>query len=1083
MKRLVKRMSAIFMAAVLLITTAIPAMAASAPPTELKGCTSNFGYDFKITFSSADSGWLSAITGVTVGETTYTKCNSSYSVWNNTSYYVDAGNNYLLIGEKFDGNTAECVITAEGYSDLKLALDKTNHSAAIQAGSGGDPEPTHTGGSATCQQRAVCEGCGEEYGDLGEHQFVNGVCTVCGFDKSDTPTVTADNSESTYFILKVSGSGYVGGISSISCNGETLEETSFKLGLNGTKYYLDKENNAIYFDKLSGIPFQSGDIITIEHPDYKDLQLKLTIAAGAVTVAPAGQEEQPGDDYSLFVRLIGYFESALVGQTGYDAISGATIGVTENKNSNAQVEAALVPKDEEPADADWAPLHESGITIDRSSTTINLDAASGMKGVYSTYDSSLTLSGTPAQAGEYPISVTLTDDQGRTATSNQLIFKVYSGQEYLADQLILANCTQTADGKYMYDMEPWAITKFNGTDSVVTVPADVKAWYGSHTSGTYGELGYAVPEGDSTTQTLVVPEGCNLTLVNMDILSSVRIVVQDGGTLILRDSVVQGVVEVQSGGTFSMNYDDYSGEFLSGASINGQLILKDGATLKNSSIYSNTNNIANGTQARHNTQPVVAVEGNVTVDGQVFIRGDEAPTGTDPSTGKSYSGQAGLSVANGTLTLTEGSVLAVYGGGHLATTSNGGAAVILDQGTITGAGQLIAVGGSGTFGSGGSAVEGSGTISTSSVYLEGGSTFKPGTEDAAGQALANGVSLSGDTNRKLVDGTAANNESEMPDGNTYWSSVTELPDLTLYAVEQNAPGGQTPATPGSSSSGSSSSGGGSYSGAVTYPVSVPSSVKHGSISVSAKNASKGTTVTVTVQPEDGYQLDTLSVTDKDGQALKLTNKGNGKYSFTMPASKVSVQASFVLAEALDSGLPFADVNSGDWFYDAVQYVYDNGLMSGTSNTSFHPNTTTTRGMIVTILYQLAGTPTTAASQFIDVADGQYYSRAVAWASANGIVSGYGDGRFGPDDAITREQLAVILYHYASYAGCDVSGRANLSGYADDDKISSYAAEAFQWANAQGLMNGISAAVLSPAGPATRAQAACVMAHLCTEVVK
>lgn len=1083
MKKLIKRISAIVMAAVLLITTSIPAMAASAPPTSFVRCESNWGYDFKITFSSADSAWLSAITGVSVGGTVYTKVDSSYGVWSDTDFYVDANSSYyLLIGEQFDGDTADCVITAEGYSDLTLELDKTNstYTATIKTGSGGDPEPhSHTGGAATCLQRAVCEICGEEYGQLGGHQFVNGVCAVCGFEKSATPTVAADNSESTYFVLRASGSGYVEGISSISCNGETLEETSYKIALNGTKYYLDKENNAIYFDKMSGIPFKSGDIITIEHPDHKDLRLKLTIAAGVVTVSPVGQDEQQGDEYSLFVRLIGYFESALVGQKGYDAISGATTGVTSNQNSNAQVQAALMPKEEKPADSDWKPLHESGIAIDSKNTEIHLDEASGMTGVYSTYDSSLTLSGTPAQAGEYPIWVTLTDDQGRTATSNQLIFKVYSGLEYLSDQLILANCTQTADGKYMYDMEPWAIKNFNATDSVVTVPADIKAWYGSHTSGTYGELGYAVPEGSATTQTLVVPEGCNLTLVNMDILSSVRIVVQEGGTLVLRDSAVQGIVEVQSGGTFSMNYDDSAGEFLSGASINGQLILKDGATLKNSVIYSNTNNIANGTQARHNTQPVVDVEGNVTLDGQVFIRGDEAATGADPATGKSYAGQAGLSVTNGALTLTDGSVLAVYGGGQYAATSNGGAAVILDQGTISGAGQLIAVGGSGTFGSGGSAVEGSGTISTSSAYLEGGSAFKPKDGEDAGKALGGGVSLSGVTDRKLVDGTVTHQESDRPAVSTYWTSITQLPDLDLYEVEHNAPGGQTPTTP----SDSTSSGGDSSGGVMTYPVNIPSSVKHGSISVSTRNASRGATVTVTVKPEDGYQLDTLTVTDKNGKELKLTSKGNGRYSFTMPASKVSVQASFALADDLEGGLPFADVTSGDWFYNAVRYVYDNGLMSGTSDTTFHPNVTTTRGMLVTILHQLAGSPSAGTAQFVDVAEGQYYSRAVAWASANNIVSGYGDGSFGPNDAITREQMAVILYHYAAYAGLDTTSRADLSGYVDAGEISGYAVQAFQWANARGLINGTSASALTPAGPATRAQVASVLAHFCTEVVK
>lgn len=236
----------------------------------------------------------------------------------------------------------------------------------------------------------------------------------------------------------------------------------------------------------------------------------------------------------------------------------------------------------------------------------------------------------------------------------------------------------------------------------------------------------------------------------MDILSSVRIVVADGGTLVLRDSTVQGIVDVAGGGTFSMNYNDYgdSGEFLNGASINGQLILCDGATLENSKIYSNTNFIPNGNEARKNTNPVVVTEGNVNIIGSVFIRGDEAATGTDASTGKSYAGQSGLMVKNGTLNVTEGSVLAVYGGGYDATTSVGGTAIILDNAEITGAGKLIAVGGKGTYDDGGNAVAGNGRISTAYAYMEGGNSYQPKEGTGAGKAAAEEIVISGNTNRK-----------------------------------------------------------------------------------------------------------------------------------------------------------------------------------------------------------------------------------------------------------------------------------------------------------------------------------------------
>ena len=380
-----------------------------------------------------------------------------------------------------------------------------------------------------------------------------------------------------------------------------------------------------------------------------------------------------------------------------------------------------------------------------------------MAGRYSTYDSSLSLSGIPAEPGTYPVSVTVTDESGRTVTSNELTFKVYSTKEKLADHLNLDNATPTADGKYMYDMDPWVIPYFNDTDNIVKVPAEIKAWYGSHTSGTYGELGYAVLEGEDTTQTLIIPDGCNLTMLNMKVLSSVKIKVENGGTLNLRDSSIYGQIEVENGGTISVNHDDYNGKFLTGTSINGQLILNDGATIKNSMIYSNTNSLTDGTQARHNTSPVVVTNGNVKVEGKVYIKGDEAATGTDPATKKSYSGQPALKVSSGTLTIGEGSQLAAYGGGYLATTSVGGAAVILDNGTISGAGTLIAVAGRGNGDNGGNAVEGTGNVETAKAYLEGGSAYLYMNKNAEpGKAYTESVTIAPSTKGTAVNGKKSN---------------------------------------------------------------------------------------------------------------------------------------------------------------------------------------------------------------------------------------------------------------------------------------------------------------------------------------
>ena len=176
--------------------------------------------------------------------------------------------------------------------------------------------------------------------------------------------------------------------------------------------------------------------------------------------------------------------------------------------------------------------------------------------------------------------------------------------------------------------------------------------------------------------------------------------------------------------------------------------------------------------------------------------------------------------------------------------------------------------------------------------------------------------------------------------------------------------------------------------------------------------------------------------------------------------------------------PFTDVKSSDWYYDAVRYVKSEGLMAGTSDTAFSPNTTTTRGMIVTILWRLAGSPEVTGTQFADVDDGQYYADAILWASKNSIVSGYGDNAFGPNDPITRQCMATILYRYAEYADYDVSAAADLSEFADEAEIAAYAEAPLAWASAEGLISGMGDGILAPQGSATRAQVAVILYRFC-----
>ena len=185
--------------------------------------------------------------------------------------------------------------------------------------------------------------------------------------------------------------------------------------------------------------------------------------------------------------------------------------------------------------------------------------------------------------------------------------------------------------------------------------------------------------------------------------------------------------------------------------------------------------------------------------------------------------------------------------------------------------------------------------------------------------------------------------------------------------------------------------------------------------------------------------------------------------------------------AANSSVPFTDVKEADWFYDAVQYVYENGMMSGTGASTFSPDTTTTRCMIVTILHRMEGTPSATGAEFTDVPADQYYSDAVAWASANGIVSGYGNGIFGPNDTITREQMATILYRYVQYKGYDAETTGDVSTFADGSQVSSYAVEAMNWAVGSGLISGVGNNTLAPKGSATRAQVAVILMRFCNSV--
>ena len=803
-------------------------------------------------YFGADSDWLSAITGVQVNGTAYEKgsveYNSSGNHWNigrrDYGYGPEAA--LVVLANSSVTYPAKFTITATDYPDVVIQVDKKG-AAIVQ-----DTPAKYTVTAATDIENGTVKvsATSAKAGDTvtvtatPADGYVLDTLTVTG--ASSTVSVNQSKDDTNKYTFTMPGEDvtvsatfkaivhktvavsdvvfdkdffgndwyvtfgdathdYVSAITKITVNGAAWEGKTTDPSSGGA-YRADTSKDRLVFAKTDFSPapvigvLKSGDVITITADGYKDLTFKLVIDKNGN--ASVSSDTESGDPYKLHVKLVGSFEAAIVGQKDYDGVSSAsTGGASSNKNSAVKVYGALVEKGTEPADTDWKELDNlSTIKLEGSKCSVSIEPDtskgmtgtedSGMTGVYMTLSSDLTLNGTPKDAGSYLISIHVEDNQGRTADSNELPFRIYTGKETLANQLKTENLKKyESSGLYAWDiMEPWAIKNFgsnvkNETESV-RVPEKLEVWYGSHQSGTYGYLGYDQEwekvEAGEIPQTLYIPNGCNLTLVNMEILSSVRIVVEDGGKLTLSDSVVQGIIDVKSGGTFSMNYDSYEKKFETGASLCGQLRLADGAILENAAIYSHTNYLANGNlKDRSNDEAVVLTTGDVTVKGQVFIRGDDA--------GGTEKGQTALKVKDGTLTLGDGAVLAAYGGdGKTLLYPNGGSAIELDNGTISGNGKVIALGGSVLFGSGSSAVSGTGTITTTEAYIQGATAYnragknaQPGKSHDASVAINSGKKYV--ANGTLVDGT------NDPLADLYWkSSIDATPDLSKYEIPANS---------------------------------------------------------------------------------------------------------------------------------------------------------------------------------------------------------------------------------------------------------------------------------------------------------
>ena len=775
-----KSMSLLLIAAMVLTMTVLPSMAAetSTPPTEVTECDVSGFMPEILSLGFDDTAWMNAITQVAVSAGGSDMAYSKGSIgWGTSDKLWDVGSvtgaygSYTALKLVNPGAyPATLTISAAGYSDLTVQVSKTVQSgvyvyAAEIIGGSENPDP------------------------VGPEKKTVSIDSI----KFSTDMFGSD------LYMTVGETGYIAVVTGVSVNGSAWEAKSYAPSTGGA-YYADASNDRLVFaardfSASSTTPvLKSGDVITVTADGYEDLTFKLLVDTNGS--CSAVEDDGQGDELELHVKIAGSFEAAIVGQKDYDGVSGASTGSSTNHNSAVTVYGALTGKGVEPTDSDWEALdNDTKINLNPSLCKVNImpdtasgtaaDADSGMEGVYWTISSALSLSGTPKDPGTYLISVTVGDNQGRTATSNALPFRVYTGEETLAGQLVLGNLKRYESGLYAWDiMEPWAIKNFGsnvaGEAESVRVPAELEAWFGSHESGLYGYLGYDLAwekvEAGEIPQTLYIPDGCDLTITNMEILSSVRIVVENGGKLTLSDSTVQGIIDVQKGGTFSMNYDAYQKKFTTGASVCGQIRLADGAILENAAIYSHANYLANGdlTDRTVNT-PVVTAAGDVTVKGQVFIQGDEACD--------NKIGQTGLLVQNGTLTLADGATLVVYGGGATVQLyPTGGTAIVLDNAEITGSGKLAAIGGKAFWGNGGVAIGGTGAVSTEEAFLQG-ATASESKNAAAGTAISGSVTVTS-TRRHVADGTVKGTTADDPLAGLYWTTgVDAVPPLDQFVTE------------------------------------------------------------------------------------------------------------------------------------------------------------------------------------------------------------------------------------------------------------------------------------------------------------
>lgn len=529
--------------------------------------------------------------------------------------------------------------------------------------------------------------------------------------------------------------------------------------------------------------------------------------------------------------------------------------------------------------------------------------------------------------------------------------------------------------------------------------------------------------------TLVVPKGITLTASTL----------QNAGSLMTSN----GSIEIQAGGTLTLPNDDKTDAGGDKDKTTDDWVGDDEKARMQLTEGIMTFSFGGG------TKPTLTIDGKLTVPAgeRAFLHVTLDPDGKTAT---------GIDT-----TLKTGSALTVNGELVLATGETAkGAALTINQGATA------IVNGTMTVGAAASLTTNNALTVNGTLTINGANTagFSEGT--ITGKiTLGENAEVTVAASRDEAEEIAKN--IEPADG--YEMEKNDNGDWVVKEKETTPPSG-------GGSTGGGSTGGGTSSG-TTYDNTVAATT-NGKVTVT--DAKKGETATITTTPDKGYKVGTVTAKDEKGNNVPVSNAGNGKYTFTQPEGKVTVTVTFVWDN------PFKDVKSGDWWYNAVQYVHLNGLMAGTGTTTFSPTATLTRAQAVQVLYNLEGQPTvTGKNTFTDVASNHWGIKAITWASENGVVAGVGNNKFDPDVNVSREQFAQMMYNYATYKKYNTSASADLTKFPDDDTVSSWATKALAWANAEGLINGTEedgTVILAPNGTANRAQAASILMNFDKNVV-